>query len=103
LRPIIEEKQITGARLIPLMSKPNASLYDRVSSALRHSPHLAGHHLRTKTRDGHVVLHGAVSTFYQKQMAQEVIRRVDGVQRIANEIVVVGEPYSASLVHVTQR
>ena len=74
------------------MSIANSTLDDRVSSALRHSPHLSGHHLCPKTRDGHVELHGSVTTFFQKQMAQEVIRRVDGVQRIANELVVVGAP-----------
>ena len=34
--------------------------------------------------DGHVVLKGHVRSYFQKQMAQEAIRRVDGVQRIEN-------------------
>ena len=31
-----------------------------------------------------VVLQGSVSTYFQKQMAQEVVRRVEGVQEIDN-------------------
>jgi osmotically-inducible protein OsmY len=77
------------------MRSPQASLDERVSAALRHAPHLTGHHLRSRTRNGHVVLHGAVNTFFQKQMAQETIRRIDGVHRIANELVVLGEPLEA--------
>jgi osmotically-inducible protein OsmY len=34
--------------------------------------------------DGHVVLKGSVRSFFEKQMAQEAIRRVDGVQMIDN-------------------
>ena len=30
------------------------------------------------------MLKGQVNSFFQKQMAQEAIRRVDGVQRIEN-------------------
>ena len=73
------------------MQTPQPPLSERVSHALQRSPHLSGHHLRPRTRDGRVVLHGAVNTFFQKQMAQEAIRRVEGVQGIANELVVVGE------------
>ena len=38
---------------------------------------------------GAVVLHGHVSGFYRKQMAQEAARRVEGVVTIINEIEVV--------------
>ena len=69
-----------------------ATLDERVSRALQGSPHLNGQKLRPRTQDGHVVLHGSVRTFYQKQMAQEAIRRIDGVHRIANELVVVDQP-----------
>jgi osmotically-inducible protein OsmY len=32
------------------------------------------------------VLQGVVGTFFQKQMAQEALRRVDGVQQIENNL-----------------
>jgi osmotically-inducible protein OsmY len=51
-----------------------------------------GHHLfRSRQIDvcadqGVVVLQGEVQSFYEKQLAQEVVRRIDGVQRVENEI-----------------
>lgn len=35
---------------------------------------------------GVVVLHGEVHSFYEKQLAQEVVRHIDGVTRIDNQI-----------------
>jgi osmotically-inducible protein OsmY len=35
---------------------------------------------------GYVTISGEVNSFYQKQMAQEAIRHVDGVQRIENRL-----------------
>ena len=40
--------------------------------------------VRVEAADGRVVLKGNVGSFFQKQMAQEAIRRVDGVQLIDN-------------------
>jgi osmotically-inducible protein OsmY len=33
-----------------------------------------------------VILHGVVSSYYQKQVAQEAIRRVEGVDEIDNRL-----------------
>lgn len=60
------------------------SLQDRVNQALISSPYTAGDCLRVEAADGEVRLHGEVSTFFEKQMAQEVVRRLDGVQQIEN-------------------
>jgi osmotically-inducible protein OsmY len=40
--------------------------------------------VRFEAADGRVVLKGKVKSFFQKQMAQEAIRRLDGVQKIDN-------------------
>ncbi|MCG8586600.1 MAG: BON domain-containing protein [Pirellulales bacterium] len=37
---------------------------------------------------GRVRLSGAVRSFYHKQLAQETVRRVDGVDLVENELVV---------------
>lgn len=42
-------------------------------------------------RNGVLYLHGQLNTFYQKQMAQEVVRRMDGVATVVNQIEVVSE------------
>ena len=60
------------------------SLCDKVSHALTVSPYIRGNRVRVEAGDGHVRLHGDVGTFFEKQMAQEVVRRLDGVQRVEN-------------------
>ena len=61
-------------------------LDDRVSTALERNPYLARRNLRFETSSGRVVLRGVVESYFQKQMAQEAVRRVEGVHEIANEL-----------------
>jgi len=61
-------------------------LDDRVLVALERNPYVAGRNLRFETSQGRVTLRGVVASYFQKQMAQEAIRRVDGVAEIANEL-----------------
>ncbi|HEX6962087.1 MAG TPA: BON domain-containing protein [Lacipirellula sp.] len=63
---------------------PRPALLDEVHGALSRSPYIAGHDVRVEESAGVVRLKGAVRSFFHKQMAQEVIRRVDGVERIEN-------------------
>lgn len=63
------------------LSRP---LLEQIHNALTTCPHVPCDGVRFETEEGRVVLHGSVRTFFQKQMAQEVIRRIDGVQRIDN-------------------
>lgn len=66
------------------------TLAERLDSAIMTSPYLARRKLRFETNGGKVTLRGMVSTYFQKQMAQEVVRRVIGVERIENDLVVIG-------------
>ena len=61
-------------------------LLHRVDSALQKSPHLAGRHLVLETRDGSVLLRGTVDSFFEKQMAQEALRTVEGITEIHNQL-----------------
>jgi len=61
-------------------------LETRVHCALEENPYIVRKTLRFETSDGRVTLRGTVGTFFQKQMAQESLRRVAGVQEIANEL-----------------
>ena len=61
-------------------------LYDRVFTALQRNPHIGRRDLRFEADEGHVTLRGVVGTYYQKQMAQEAVRHVDGVDAISNEL-----------------
>jgi osmotically-inducible protein OsmY len=63
----------------------STSLFERIHEALTTNPHVPrGRQLRVEAADGHVVLKGSVRSFFEKQMAQEAVRRIDGVQMIDN-------------------
>jgi osmotically-inducible protein OsmY len=64
----------------------DVTLDHRVLTALERSPHITRRNFRCETELGRVTLKGVVDSFYQKQMAQEAIRHVDGVHEITNEL-----------------
>ena len=57
---------------------------------LRGNAYLALKNVTCEYRGGVLTLRGCLPTYYLKQMAQSVVARIDGVQRIINEIEVVG-------------
>lgn len=63
-----------------------SELVDRVHSALASSPHLTTRSVRVEAEHGSVRLAGDVGSFFEKQIAQEVVRRVDGVDRVENHL-----------------
>jgi osmotically-inducible protein OsmY len=80
------------ARFTTQLEKPHKKemidmpLDDRVLSALERNPYVGRRSLRFETSEGRVTLRGVVSTYFQKQMAQEALRHVDGIAEIANEL-----------------
>lgn len=74
------------------MSIAQTSLDQIVSSALEQSPYLSTRQLRFETNQGTVVLRGVVPSYYQKQMAQETVRRIDGVDEVINQLEVNWSP-----------
>jgi len=68
-----------------------ASLDQRVLVALERSPYVPTRLLRFETGPGRVRLHGMVRSYFQKQMAQEAVRRAVGEIEIVNELEVVGQ------------
>lgn len=61
-------------------------LADRVSLVLERNPYLPRRNLRCEAAEGRVVLRGVVRSYYQKQMAQEMLKNVDGVNEIENQL-----------------
>lgn len=59
-------------------------LFEKIHEALISNPHVPSREVRVEAAGGRVVLKGSVRSFFQKQMAQEAIRRVDGVETIEN-------------------
>jgi osmotically-inducible protein OsmY len=68
------------------MPQREIPLDDQVLTALQRNPHVPGRNLRFETESGRVTLRGVVHTYFQKQMAQEAVRHIDGVDEIRNEL-----------------
>lgn len=68
---------------------PPHDLRDLVRDVLARNPYFVGRNLRVDFDRRDVILRGAVGSYYQKQVAQESIRRIDGLGSIRNELEVV--------------
>ncbi len=64
----------------------NTPLVDRAKTALVNNPHLSHRSVRLEAQEGRITLHGVVRSFYQKQMAQESLRGLEGLERIENQL-----------------
>lgn len=62
------------------------ALVQRLDSAIKGNPHLSGHQVFCSEEGGTVILQGRVRSYYQKQMAQEALRNLEGVERIVNDL-----------------
>jgi len=62
------------------------TLKQRIDSAISRTPHLQDKTVRIETHAGHVVLRGIVGSYYQKQVAQEAVRTVEGVAQVENQL-----------------
>ena len=74
-----------------MMPKPHATVFsasplkEQTVRALQGNPHLSkNYRLDVREKEGHVMLLGTVGTYFQKQMAQEVVRSLEGVEHIEN-------------------
>jgi len=68
------------------MYDPDTPLQEQASCAISASPYVDQRKLRLEAHDGRVTLRGTVNTYYQKQMAQEALRSVAGIEEIENEL-----------------
>lgn len=84
--PTTPEPAMTPAAAAPATQEATPELIATVTSALDASPYFEANGFRVEAQQGAVRLHGQVGTFFEKQMVQEVVRRLDGVERIENHI-----------------
>jgi osmotically-inducible protein OsmY len=68
------------------MPPTDIPLGDKVLTALERNPYFAGRNLFFEAAEGRVTLKGVVRSYFQKQMAQEAIRHLDGVNEVFNEL-----------------
>jgi osmotically-inducible protein OsmY len=78
---------------VEVSARPAVSLRQSISdcaeSRLRSNAYLALKNVSCDYHDGVLTLRGCLPTYYLKQIAQEAVARIEGVERIANEIEVV--------------
>jgi hypothetical protein len=72
------------------MSTPTLE-HSRAELALRHSPLPALRKLSVEENDAVVVIHGKVSSYYFKQLAQETVMPLLGRRQLCNRVAVVRE------------
>lgn len=68
---------------------PSSPLEARVRQSLHDSPYRQLQNVRCHCSDGAVRLIGTLPSFFMKQMAQETVRRIAGVNQIENQVHVV--------------
>ncbi|NLY00647.1 MAG: BON domain-containing protein [Rhodopirellula sp.] len=65
------------------------SITEKARRRLNNSSHLAIRKVICRHHEGALLLHGRVSSYYFKQLAQEAVRDLDGVEEIINCIEVI--------------
>jgi len=73
-------------QILELHPAETCDLHHRVSKALARNPYLNRRRVRAEAANGRVRLEGVVTSYYQKQMAQEMLKSVDGIDEIDNRI-----------------
>lgn len=68
------------------MSTVEDSLDSLISQTIQKHPHLKRRRVHFETQQGRVVLRGTVSSYYHKQLAQEAVRGLEGVDSIENRL-----------------
>jgi osmotically-inducible protein OsmY len=59
---------------------------ERAQERLLAVPYLSFSDVRCEYRRGRLILHGRVESYYEKQLAQEAVARLQGVARVVNQI-----------------
>jgi osmotically-inducible protein OsmY len=97
----ISEIEMYGVRLDadrhPSSAKPpcpRTDLAELARSCLQTNPHEDIKSLECEYHEGVLLLRGQVHTYYHKQLAQEAVRDIQGIESIANVVKVVGANHS---------
>jgi hypothetical protein len=72
---------------------PRVGLKELAEGILRRTPYLALKNVTCDLFDGVLVLRGCLPSYYLKQIAQEAVALLEGVERIDNQIQVVTRPF----------
>ena len=67
----------------------------RAKERLQMAPYMSVRNVSCEYDDGVLILRGQVSSFFEKQLAQEAVAKLDGVRQVANQVEVVERPSNA--------
>lgn len=81
-----------GDVALPPRPVRSSGVVEGAENRLRSNSYLALKNVSCEYREGVLTLRGCVPSYYLKQMAQTAVARLDGVDRIINEIVVIAAP-----------
>jgi osmotically-inducible protein OsmY len=70
------------------LSQRDEEVQQQINKALASRGSVPLRQVRVDLHEGLVILRGSVSRYYDKQLAQELVKHIDGVEKLKNEIVV---------------
>lgn len=65
------------------------TLVQQMSNAVIHNPHLKQRQVHFNNDNGRVTIQGSVESYFEKQMAQEALRKIKGIESIENQLEVI--------------
>ena len=71
------------------METTSFTLAEQMSDAVVHNPHLKQRQVHFETDNGRVIINGSVQSYFEKQMAQEALRQIQGIKSIENQLEVI--------------
>ena len=69
-----------------MSSTTTPMLHHQIAEAIVHNPHLDSRRIKIRTNRGRVVIWGSTESYFEKQMAQEALRGIEGITSIKNEL-----------------
>jgi osmotically-inducible protein OsmY len=74
---------------LPVIYAEASDLAGKAQERLRAVPHISLRDLRCEFSHGLLILRGQVASYYEKQLAQEAVARLEGVTQVVNAIDVI--------------
>ena len=64
----------------------NATITQQMADVVVHHPHLKQRQVHFDNRDGRITIKGSVNSYFEKQLAQEALRNIQGITSIENKL-----------------
>lgn len=69
-----------------LPTSDGRDVVEQAQERLQATPYISFCDLRCEYRHGLLILHGQVESYYEKQLAQEAVARLEGVAQVVNQL-----------------